>query len=254
MGWKLDTCFIIQPFDQGEFDKRCDDIFIPAVEAANLQPYRIDRDPGVEIPIEDIEKGIANSRVCLADITLDNPNVWLEVGMAIMCKKDVILVCAEERKKFPFDVQHRKIIIYKKESLSDFSQLGEKITSRIKALLKKNIVINELPNNPIVKVHGLSQHELVALVSIMENMDFPNDYVYANAIHTDMERAGFTKIAANIAMTKLLKNGYIKLDSRQDEYGNITHPYSLTDKGQIWLLENEDKLVLRHEYMNEIPF
>lgn len=49
-------CFIIQPFDKGEFDKRYDDVFVPAVEAAGLQPYRVDRDLTAVIPIETIEK------------------------------------------------------------------------------------------------------------------------------------------------------------------------------------------------------
>lgn len=39
------TCFIIQPFD-----KRYHDVFAPAVEAAELAPYRVDLDPEVDVP------------------------------------------------------------------------------------------------------------------------------------------------------------------------------------------------------------
>ena len=74
----MGTCFVMQPFDRGVYDKRYEDIFVPAIEAAGLEPYRIDRDPGVSIPIDEIQTGIKNSDVCLAEITTDNPNEPVE--------------------------------------------------------------------------------------------------------------------------------------------------------------------------------
>jgi hypothetical protein len=68
-------CFVVQPFDKGPFDKRYDDVLAPAIEAAGVKPYRVDRDPSVLIPIETIEEYIRESEYCLADISLDNPNV-----------------------------------------------------------------------------------------------------------------------------------------------------------------------------------
>ena len=57
-------------------------MYQPAIKAAGLEAYRVDRDPGVEVPIEAIEDGIRTATVCLADITTDNPNVWYELGFA----------------------------------------------------------------------------------------------------------------------------------------------------------------------------
>lgn len=54
----MGTCFVIQPFDSGKFDKRFHDIYKPAIEAAGLEAYRVDQDPGVQVPIDSIEKGI----------------------------------------------------------------------------------------------------------------------------------------------------------------------------------------------------
>jgi len=52
----MEICFVIQPFDSGGvFDKRYADVFEPAIKAAGLEPYRIDRDYNTVIPIEDIE-------------------------------------------------------------------------------------------------------------------------------------------------------------------------------------------------------
>ena len=85
----MGTCFVIQPFDRGKFDKRFEDTFRPAIEEAGLEAYRVDQDPNVEIPIEAIEEGIRNAAVCLADITTDNPNVWYELGYAFAAGKAV---------------------------------------------------------------------------------------------------------------------------------------------------------------------
>ena len=133
----MDTCFVIQPFDKDKFDKRFVDVFEPAITKGGLRPYRVDRDFGVTIPIEDIENGIAESAMCFAEITTDNPNVWYELGFAFACGKEVIIVCAEERIKFPFDIQHRHIIIYKTGSKSDYEELEQKIISKIGALRHK---------------------------------------------------------------------------------------------------------------------
>ena len=32
----MPTCFVIQPFDSGKFDKRFEDVYKPAIEAADL--------------------------------------------------------------------------------------------------------------------------------------------------------------------------------------------------------------------------
>jgi len=141
----MKKCFVIQPFDGGKFDKRYKDIFAPAIKDANLEPYRVDEDYSVQIPIQDIEKGIRDSLICLVDITLDNPNVWYELGYAFSLGKPVVLVCSDERtSKFPFDIQHRSIIRYSSASLSDYNKLKNNITSRLKAYLSNPDKIQEI--------------------------------------------------------------------------------------------------------------
>jgi hypothetical protein len=49
-------CFVIQPFDSGKFDKRFEDVYRPAIEAAGLDAYRVDLDPGVDVPIDAIKE------------------------------------------------------------------------------------------------------------------------------------------------------------------------------------------------------
>ena len=112
----MPKCFVIQPFDDGKFDKRYRDTFAPAIRDASLEPYRVDQDPRVQVPIDAIEKGIGDAAVCLADITANNPNVWYELGFAFAANRPVIMVCAHDRADFPFDIQHRTVIRYKTDS------------------------------------------------------------------------------------------------------------------------------------------
>lgn len=151
----MPTCFVIQPFDGGNFDNRYEDVFAPAIKDAGFDPYRVDRDPAVSIPIEDIQSGIKQAAVCLADITLDNPNVWFELGYALSAGKSVVMVCGVERKKFPFDVHHRSIIKYQTGSPRDFDALQSSIKERLEAIDKKDLALDELVReNPLVEVGG----------------------------------------------------------------------------------------------------
>jgi hypothetical protein len=52
------SCFVIQPFDGGNFYERYEDVFAPAIKDAELEPYRVDKNPSVSIPIDSIEKQI----------------------------------------------------------------------------------------------------------------------------------------------------------------------------------------------------
>lgn len=236
----------MQPFDGASFDQRFDEVLAPAIAAAGLEPYRVDRDAGVSIPIDDIETGIRNADVCLAEISSDNPNVWFELGYAIACRKEVVLVCsATRRSPFPFDVQHRSIITYRTEAPGDFQDLGERITARLKAASRKATNIATLAESPLPATKGLAAHEIVALATVMESGLDPDSPPSAYSIQQDMRKAGFTEIAAAVAIKRLLRLGYIDMTQsssyNRDEYTGFV----LTEKGEDWLLTNQDRLVLR---------
>ena len=258
----MNRCFVMQPFDRGVFDKRYDDVFAPAIRDAGLEPYRVDRDPSVSIPIDEIELGIKRSEICLAEITTDNPNVWFELGFTIAVPKEVVLICSEERKsRFPFDVQHRNIIKYKTESPQDFQKLREKIKERILAILKKQREIGTASKiSSVTETEGLSQHEIVALVTVMQNSFISLEGVSAHTIKEDMNNAGFTDIAVSLALRSLGQKGMILSEKGYDEqYGYESKAYTVQRKGEEWLLNNQDKLVLKEEKQvvdssDEIPF
>ena len=243
----MEKCFVIQPFDGGDFDSRYEDIFVPAIKDTGLEPYRVDRDPKVSIPIEDIESGIRGSRLCLGDITMDNPNVWFELGFAIASSKEVVLVCSEERKsKFPFDVQHRTIIRYGTGAPRNFDDLREKIKTRILAILNKADTLSVISSDSVVqKFEGLEQHEVVALATIGENVETPNGETSMYQIKRDMEHYGFTKLATTMAVRTLMGKKLIESGFNEDNFGNQYATYSLTSSGWEWMVTNKNQFVLK---------
>jgi len=256
----VNRCFVIQPFDGGKFDKRYDDVLAPAITAADLEPYRVDRDPGVTIPIEDIQAGIESSRVCLADISTDNPNVWFELGYAIASQREVVMVCSEERtSKFPFDVQHRSIIKYTTESTRDFDLLKERITTRLRAILQKEGQLAGLARmSSVAAVEGLEQHELATLVAAAQQLPEPTGGVSAYLIQEDMEKAGFTQIATTLGVRGLLTKHMLEAFDDEDHNGNSFVAYRVTESGMAWLQQNTGRLKLKVESPSynddEIPF
>ena len=233
-------CFVIQPFDGGErYDKRYADVFEPAIRDAGLEPYRVDRDPGVSVLIDDIERELEHSGVCLAEISTDNPNVWFELGYAIASKRDVVLVCSDERKaRFPFDVQHRKIIQYSTESTSDFETARSKITEQLKAVLIKRKNLDQLGSvTSVSKVKGLEQYEIAGLVAVAEEVYDPEAGISPYVFRKNMERAGFSNLAGTLALKSLLDRGMLE---RLEET-----EIKVTSKGMSWLLTNQERLTLQ---------
>lgn len=247
----MEKCFMIQPFDGGRFDKRYDDVFAPAIRSAGLEPYRVDRDLGVTIPIEDIESGIASSRACLADITTDNPNVWFEVGYAIASHQPVVLICSKERTSpFPFDIRHRNIITYSAESSSDFDQLREHITRKLAALLEKEMRLCSVASmSPVAPVEGLEQYEIAALIAVAQELEDPTGGVLAYLVREDMQKTGFTKIACTLAVRGLLSNEMLEAYEEEQadnsfEGSTVYMFYRVTDQGMRWLVQNQNRLKL----------
>jgi len=243
----MPTCFVIQPFDSGAYDKRYDDTIAPAITDAGLDPYRVDRDPRVVIPIDQIEEGIKSCQACVADITTDNPNVWFELGYALACAKPVVLIAFDNpNRKFPFDIQHRHVIRYRTESASDFTSMGQEITNRLRAILQKEERLERIVQpSSIADVQGLTQYEIVALVSLAENSDSPSSAVPAHDIRTDMERAGFTRVAIMLALGQLSRKELVTWFEDEDYNRNSYTAYKLTEQGMNWLFEHQDLLVLK---------
>jgi hypothetical protein len=259
----MNKCFVIQPFDRARFDKLYEGIYEPAIRAADLEPYRVDRDPSVEIPIDAIEAGIVSAAVCLADITTDNPNVWYELGYAFAAGRQVVMVCGADRvgKKYPFDIQHRTIISYAAEAPSDFEQLKIDLTARLKAAVFKVDTIRELSEqNPLAPVDGLSQYELVVLAVLAAGRTAPDDYKSLYSLQQDASKAGITDLAYTLGLRKLLRRQMIDVSEQTDHDDHTYKMAQVTERGWDWIEENENRFVLKKkaktstDFDDDIPF
>jgi hypothetical protein len=212
-------CCVFQPFDNGLHEKRYKDIVESAIRAAGLEPYRVDRDDGALIPIDSLHEEIRNATVCLADISTTNANVMYELGAATASNKNVVIISSSGSEEFPFDIRHRAVIKYSRDSSSDFEKLKEEITKRLLAILKRQVA----------------------------NRDYNDGGVLPSAIRDDMERAGFTRLATGLAFTSLERQGLLVSDlESSSSFNSDPWPiYKLTGTGEDWLLENQDRLELR---------
>ena len=263
----MPKCFVIQPFDDGKrYDKRYNDVFAPAIRDAGLEPYRVDQDPSVRVPIDEIEKGIEDSDACLVEISTDNPNVWFELGYAIARKREVVLLCSKNEREtpFPFDVQHRTIIRYSTESTSDFEQARSEITDRLKAVLNKREQLGQFASVASVsrvKVEDLDQCEIAGLVAVAQEMYDPEAGISGWSFRQKMKEAGFKKLDATLTLQSLLDRGMLEKFEDQDELGNPFNAFRVASRGMAWLLENKEKLTLRSGYKeplgitdDDVPF
>jgi hypothetical protein len=256
----MQRCFVIQPFNS-KFNKRFSAVYEPAIRAAGLEPYRVDADPSVDVPIDAIESEIRESAICLADITEDNPNVWYELGYASAAKKAIVMICSDERqpKKYPFDIQHRTVIPYKVESPQDFDTLREAITVRVKAQLKKAVMLSSIAETEsVAAVEGLTQSEMAILASCAGSVTLPEEEIAVYQLKRDVENAGFTGVAFGLGIRRLLAKGFIRRFDAADYNGQEYPALNLTDHAWGWIEANESKFVIKREVQkpddDEIPF
>jgi hypothetical protein len=243
-------CFVIQPFDKGPYDRRYRDVLVPAITGAGLEPYRVDEDPSVTVPIDDIENGIREAEICLADITTNNPNIWYEVGFAMATDRPVVMICAEPRTEpYPFDVRHKHIIPYTLQSSSDFEKLGKDVTTRLKAQAKKaeELQTAAAMSQVTTPTEGLSPHEISVLITIMSQASAPTDGMAPYKIKESMQRSGFTSMASTLALAGLYKKGLIEYYDVTDFDANEYTQCRLSQTGIDWMLENEDRFRLKRE-------
>lgn len=78
---------------------------------------------------------IQKSDFFIADVTKTNPNVMLELGVAIQLNKNVLIVTSDELKKLPFDISDFRVSRYKnkeelKKLIKDELKIFEKIRSQ----------------------------------------------------------------------------------------------------------------------------
>lgn len=118
-------CFVLMPLGD-RFNALYRRIIAPVVSAQGFTALRADELSGSGFVMEQIRSAIQQARFCIADLTMSNPNVLYEVGIAHAAGKPLLLL-AEKGSKLPFDLAHQRVIFY--DALS--ASLGEQLRDAI---------------------------------------------------------------------------------------------------------------------------
>ena len=108
-------CFVMTPF-RPEFDTIYWEFVKPAVEQFGLKVIRADEILAPGAIMEQIRSAIQQSRLCIADVSGQNPNVLYEVGFAHSLGKPTILM-TKQINDVPFDLRSMRLIVYDPNSL-----------------------------------------------------------------------------------------------------------------------------------------
>jgi hypothetical protein len=89
---------------------------LPAVEAAGLAPHRADAERRAGSIHADIFQDLLITEFVLADLTIDNPNVWYEIGVRHALRASGVVMTYALRDRLPFDLAGQRMIRYSLKS------------------------------------------------------------------------------------------------------------------------------------------
>ncbi|MCE1398452.1 nucleoside 2-deoxyribosyltransferase [Enterobacter cloacae] len=128
--------FVVMEFNK-EFNDLYSEVIKPTLDSLGFEVVRADESFNNGSIIHEIITELTGASVIIADITPNNPNVYYEVGYAHALKKDVILLCNENRERLPFDLADFRTIFYK-DSIAGHTQVTEKLKKHIYNLIGVN--------------------------------------------------------------------------------------------------------------------
>lgn len=131
----LDTCFVMMPFG-GWFDRYYQEVYVPAIKEAGLEPVRADELFSTGSVMEQIWEQITKAKVLLADLTDKNPNVFYELGLAHAAIKPVVFTAARID-DVPFDLRHLRVIVYEVREPEWAPKLRKFITEYLRNTIKE---------------------------------------------------------------------------------------------------------------------
>ncbi|MDX3909075.1 MAG: hypothetical protein QHC67_04575 [Sphingobium sp.] len=238
----LKTCFVIQRFDGGAYDRRYRETFAPAIDAAGAKPIRADEVLGTTPVIEKIEAGIRNSTVAFADVSEDNPNVFLELGYALCLNVPTVIVCDKSKRvKLPFDISHRPIIFYSTDAQSDFENLAAAITENIRVALSEAQERTSLGDTSSIDGENADFDDLkraCLLEFLDQDLRSPEGTTLWSIQRKIVDSFASERMVA-LVTARLIEDGFVQ---KFDSYDENTHEryigLSLTDTGRNHLLRS----------------
>src|SRR5688572_17550774 len=121
--------FVAMPFGVKEgidFNRVYSDLIGPALESAGYEVFRADEERRAGDIRADMFQELLLADVVVADLTLDNPNVWYELGVRHALRGRGVIPIAAREGPMPFDVYTDRKLRYRlKDGLPDPAFLEE---------------------------------------------------------------------------------------------------------------------------------
>jgi hypothetical protein len=218
----------------------------PGIIKGGADPRRADEILGVQPVIQKIEDAISEADICLAEVSLDNPNVWLELGYALALNKPTVILCDRHiRDRLPFDVQHRPVIFYSTESKSGYDDLENRVAAEIKNLAK--VVASEAEQNEILQMGAsdtgeLKGYEISVLAALLAAWSTSPAGLSKWEMERKLERTSHTDTEVAMGLSRLMSVGYVEQLTEEDRDGERFHVYRITPDGIRWIHSNEDAI------------
>lgn len=242
---KKPTAFVIQSFDSGKFDRRFNETIRPGIIKGGATPQRADQILGLQPIIQKIENAIQGADICVAEVTTDNPNVWLELGYALALNRPTIILCDKNvRERLPFDVQHRPVIFYTTESRSGYEDLESRIATEIKHAIEALAVEQNQPvlSSGAKDTGELKGYEISILAALLTAWSSSPHGSSSWEIENILDKANYTKTQIAMGLSNLNTRGYINQEMQQDRDENDFYSYRITLNGIKWVHENEGSI------------
>lgn len=149
--------FVAMDF-QPEFDAVFSEAIAPAVREGGLLPVRSDQIVSAGgVVAHEILQLVRHSTLVVADITGSNPNVILEVGLALANGKDIVFLTQDDQ--ISFDIQHHRRIKYS-TTTDGLAEARAKISGTLKTATNEDIALLQAMlwkgavDLPLTIVHG----------------------------------------------------------------------------------------------------
>lgn len=248
------VCFVIQTFDGGKFDRRYIETIKPALIKADVDPQRADEILGLNPVIEKIEKAIESAAICIAEVSEDNPNVWLELGYALALNRPTVILCDRAvRPKLPFDIQHRPIILYRTDSRSGFDELERDIIKFVKNQLETERRIEKTytlkPGSE--DSTDLAKYEVSILATAFAAWPTPVGSISHWDLEKKLRNEGLTDVGLALGISRLIGRVYLveRIVMEEDShYGSVeVKHYQISPAGIQWIEGHSELLTLQVE-------
>ena len=107
--------FVAMPFgikDEIDFDRIYADLICPALAAAGLEAFRADGEMRAGEIRKDMFQELLLADLVVVDASIDNPNVWYELGVRHALRERDVVVIACRDGRLPFDISTDRVLHY----------------------------------------------------------------------------------------------------------------------------------------------